>query len=97
MALPARRRKPRTPVGKAIRAWPWVRRGLKIFRIARRAWPVIRIAAVVGVVAAIARRLQRRRRASVLPTGTTPNSSFDASGAASRQPGEPGAEGDTSG
>src|SRR5437867_4426025 len=60
----SRRRKPRTIVGKVIRAWPWVRLGLRVIRFVRRTKRVIRIAlvaAAAGAVAAIVRRARRRR------------------------------------
>ncbi|HEY3021970.1 MAG TPA: hypothetical protein VGJ32_17355 [Solirubrobacteraceae bacterium] len=64
------RRKPRTIVGKVIRAWPWLRRGLRIVRFVRRAQRVIRIALVTAAGAAIFAVVRRLRRRRELPSAT---------------------------
>ena len=68
--VPRRRRRPKTLFGKIVRAWPWIRLGLKVGRLVRRARRAMRAALVTafgGVVFAIVRRL-RRRRSAELPT-----------------------------
>ncbi|HEY3188255.1 MAG TPA: hypothetical protein VGJ70_12330 [Solirubrobacteraceae bacterium] len=73
MNLALRRRKPRTIVGKVIRAWPWVLFGLRVMRFVRRAQRVIPIVLITGagaLVFAIVRRLRRRRE--LPPTTNTP-------------------------
>ena len=78
-----RRRKPRTIVGKVIRAWPWVRLGLRVARFVRRAQRVIRIAlvaAAAGAVAAIVGRLRRRREVPAQTYAPPPATAADWSG-----------------
>lgn len=78
-----RRRKPRTIVGKVIRAWPWIRLGLRVARFVRRAQRVIRIAlvaAAAGAVAAIVRRLRRRREVPAQTYAPPPATAADWSG-----------------
>ena len=65
--LPTRRAMPRTPIGKAIRAWPWVRRGFKGLRLFRRARPFLWIGLALAVVVAVARRLRSRNDARDIP------------------------------
>ena len=59
-----RRRKPRTTVGKVIRAWPWIRVGLRVVRFVARAPRTIAFALLAGAAAAVVavvRRVRRRR------------------------------------
>src|SRR3954468_13976589 len=74
-SLRRRRRKPRTLVGKVIRAWPWIRLGLRIGRFVRRTRRTLRIAVLSLAGAAVfsmIRRLRRRREATSGPTYSPP-------------------------
>lgn len=62
MSLPVpRRKKPRTPVGKVVRAWPWLRRGLRVVRLLKRLRHAIAVG-FAGLAAVFVGRLVRRLR-----------------------------------
>jgi hypothetical protein len=71
MKLPSRRRRPRTTIGKILRAWPWIRFGLRLMRFALR----VRRAAIAAVIsfhpaplfAAIRRRRHGRHQGASVP------------------------------
>src|SRR3954468_5674279 len=59
-----KRKKPRSPIGRLLRAWWQIRVALRLVRIVRRSWTAIRVAAVtaaLGGFVALARALRRRR------------------------------------
>jgi hypothetical protein len=75
MNAPFRRRKPRTVVGKLVRAWPKVRLALRFLRFVRRTRRALRIAALSlagAVVLSLVRRLRRRREVTSGPTTYSP-------------------------
>jgi hypothetical protein len=60
----SRRRKPRTVVGKLIRAWPQIRLALRFLRFVRRTRRALRVGVLSlagAMVFSIVRRLRRRR------------------------------------
>jgi|SRR4051794_4014577 len=70
-----RRRKPRTVVGKLIRAWPQIRLALRFLRFVRRARRTLRVAVLSlagAAVFSIIRRLRRRREVTSGPTYSPP-------------------------
>jgi hypothetical protein len=71
-----RRRKPRTVVGKVIRAWPKILLGLKLLRHVRRTRRVLKVAAVgggVALVVLVVRKARGRKRETIPPaTPSTP-------------------------
>jgi hypothetical protein len=71
MKLPSPRRKPRTTVGKLIRAWPKIRLAIRVARFIARARVAIQAALFTLVLVAIARIIRRRRR-----RGTEPLTSY---------------------
>src|SRR3954468_10560695 len=76
--LRRRRREPRTLVGKVIRAWPWIRLGLRVGRFIRRARRALRIAVLPlpgAAVFAIVRRLRGRREVTSGSTYSPPPAS----------------------
>ncbi len=71
MTFPSRRRKPRTTVGKLIRAWPRIRLAIRVARFVAKARIAIQAALFTLVVVAIVRIARRRRR-----RGTEPLTSY---------------------
>src|SRR3954447_25281684 len=62
MNLPSRRRNPRTTIGKIIRAWPWIRLGLRLMRFTIRLRRTIVVAVVSFLGAALIGAVRKRRR-----------------------------------
>src|SRR5439155_15422787 len=83
----SRRRKPRTIVGKVIRAWPWIRFGLRVVRFVRRAQRVIRIALVAAAAGAVAALVRRARRRRELPAQAPPPTTSAGWGGGTRETG----------
>jgi hypothetical protein len=71
MHFPSRRRKPRTTVGKLIRAWPRIRLAIRVARFIARARLAIQAALLTLVAVAIVRLVLRRRS-----RGTEPLTSY---------------------
>src|SRR3954453_9083077 len=61
MKLPSRRRRPRTTIGKLIRAWPWIRLGLRLMRFTIRLRRTI-VGTVVSFLGALLFAAIRKRR-----------------------------------
>jgi hypothetical protein len=90
MNLPVRRRRPRTIVGKAIRAWPKIRLALKVLRFVRRARTAIRVLLIGAAVLAglaVVRKLRARRRSDAVPFGGVATPPPQPWGAAGRETG----------
>src|SRR3954471_23889228 len=62
MKLPSRRGRPRTTIGKIIRAWPWIRLGLRLMRFTIRLRRTIVAAVVSFLGAALFAAIRRRRK-----------------------------------
>src|SRR5689334_3106171 len=85
------RRKPKTLIGKIIRAWPWIRLGLRIGRFVLRTRRALAFAAA-GLLFTLTARLIRRLRGgkqSEPPPPPPPPSSRPAPGAAADTPPAP--------
>src|SRR6059058_1747164 len=61
MNAPSRRSKPRTEVGRLIRAWPRIRLAIRVLRLAMRARMAIQTALVTMVAVAVYRVFRRLR------------------------------------
>jgi hypothetical protein len=75
VALRRGRRKPRTLIGKIIRAWPQIRLALRFLRFVRRARRALRVALLSlagAMVFSIVRRVRRRREVTSGPTTYSP-------------------------
>jgi hypothetical protein len=73
MSTPSRRRKPRTKVGRLIRAWPRIRLAIRVFRLVMRARLAIQTALVTMVALAVYRVFRRLRPR---PRGSEPLSRY---------------------
>jgi hypothetical protein len=82
-----RRRKPRTVVGKAIRAWPWLRFALKVLKAIRRVKPFAVPAAAAGALVVVLRRLRGRRASGPGASSSYPPPSSVGTAAAVSPPG----------
>src|SRR4051794_18040134 len=76
MNLRRRRRTPRTTIGKLIRAWPWIRFGLRVMRFVMRARRMAVTAVLAFLPAALFAATRRRHggsrhAASVPPAPST--------------------------
>src|SRR4051794_5258139 len=70
VALRRRRRRPRTLIGKTIRAWTQIKLALRFLRLVRRTRRTLRVlalAAIGGVVLSLVRRMRRRREVTPPP------------------------------
>src|SRR3954462_2121481 len=86
MRLPSRRRSQRTTIGKIIRAWPWIRFGLRLMRFALRVRRAA-IAAVVSFFAAALFAAIRRRRHGRHPAASVPPAPATGWGGGTRESG----------
>src|SRR4051812_8472156 len=78
VAFGRRRRRPRTLIGKTIRAWPQIKLALRFLRLVRRTRRTLRVlalAAIGGVVLSLVRRMRRRREVTAAPTHSPPAAS----------------------
>jgi hypothetical protein len=71
MSTPSRRRRPRTRIGKLIRAWPRIRLAIRVARLVMRARLAIQTA-LVTTTAVWLYRAYRRRRRRPRPRGSEP-------------------------
>ena len=86
MKLPSRRRKPRTTIGTIIRAWPWIRLGLRLMRFTMRMRRAL-VATVVSFVAASLVRVIRKRRQRPAASGPIPPQASTGWGGGTRESG----------
>jgi|SRR3712207_4698810 len=71
LPVPGRRKKqPKTPIGKLIRAWPKIMLGLKVLRFVRRTRRVLKLAFYAGVAAIVAAIVRKVRKRGTEPTVT---------------------------
>ena len=86
MKLPSRRRKARTTIGKIIRAWPWIRLGLRLMRFTMRMRRAL-IGAAISFFAAALFSAIRKRRQRPPASGPIPPQSSNGWGGGTRESG----------